>query len=74
MTIIIKGDKIKWNFQDKYNQEGVKNMIMGFDGVNPKISKSAYISESVDIIGNVEINENANICLELGLELIWTKL
>ena len=30
-------------------------------GVNPKISKSAYISESVDIIGNVEINENANI-------------
>ena len=35
-------------------------MIMGFDGVNPKISKSAYISESVDILGNVEINENAN--------------
>ena len=36
-------------------------MIMGFDGVNPKISKSAYISESVDIIGKVNVEENVNI-------------
>ena len=36
-------------------------MIMDFEGVTPRINKNTYISESVDIIGNVEINENANI-------------
>ena len=36
-------------------------MIMDFEGINPKINKNTYISESVDIIGNVEIDENANI-------------
>ena len=36
-------------------------MIMNFEGVNPKISENTYISESVDIIGNVVIEENANI-------------
>lgn len=36
-------------------------MIMGFDGVNPIICESAYISESVDIIGNVKIEDNVNI-------------
>ena len=34
---------------------------MDFEGINPKINKNTYISESVDIIGNVEIDENANI-------------
>ena len=36
-------------------------MIMGFDRVNPKISKRANISESVDIIGKVNVEENVNI-------------
>lgn len=36
-------------------------MIMDFEGINPKINKNTYISKSVDIIGNVEIDENANI-------------
>ena len=36
-------------------------MIMDFEGINPKINKNTYISESVDIIGNGEIDENANI-------------
>ena len=36
-------------------------MIMDFDGVKPKINENTYISESVDIIGKVEILENANI-------------
>ena len=36
-------------------------MIMDFEGVNPIINKNTYISESVDIIGKVEILENANI-------------
>lgn len=36
-------------------------MIMDFEGINPKINKNTYISESVDIIGKVEIDENANI-------------
>ena len=36
-------------------------MIMDFEGINPKINKNTYISESVDIIGNVEIDKNANI-------------
>ena len=39
----------------------LKSMIMNFEGVNPKISENTYISESVDIIGNVVIEENANI-------------
>lgn len=36
-------------------------MVMEFEGVTPKIDENAYISESVDIIGKVEILENANI-------------
>lgn len=36
-------------------------MIIDFDGVTPIICESAYISESVDIIGNVQIEENVNI-------------
>ena len=36
-------------------------MIMDFEGVKPKINGNTYISESVDIIGKVEILENANI-------------
>ena len=36
-------------------------MIMDFEGVNPIINKNTYISESVDIIGDVTIEENANI-------------
>lgn len=36
-------------------------MIIEFEGVSPKICEDTYISESVDIIGNVRIEENANI-------------
>lgn len=36
-------------------------MIKEFEGIIPKINESAYISESVDIIGDVTIEENSNI-------------
>ena len=36
-------------------------MVMEFEGVSPKIDENTYISESVDIIGKVEVLENANI-------------
>ncbi|MEN8077169.1 gamma carbonic anhydrase family protein [Clostridioides difficile] len=36
-------------------------MVMDFEGVNPIISKNTYISESVDIIGNVQVEDNVNI-------------
>lgn len=36
-------------------------MIKEFKGINPIIHNTCYISESVDIIGNVVIKENANI-------------
>lgn len=36
-------------------------MIMDFEGINPKINENTYISDSVDIIGNIEVYENANI-------------
>ncbi|MGL5381129.1 gamma carbonic anhydrase family protein [Clostridium sp.] len=36
-------------------------MIKSFNGKEPKIHKTCYISESVDIIGEVNIDENVNI-------------
>lgn len=36
-------------------------MIMDFEGVTPRINKNTYISESVDIIGKVNVEENVNI-------------
>ena len=36
-------------------------MIKEFEGNIPRIDESTYISESVDIIGDVTIEENANI-------------
>lgn len=36
-------------------------MIKNFQGKEPKIHKTCYISESVDIIGEVVIGENSNI-------------
>ena len=36
-------------------------MIMDFEGVTPIINKNTYISESVDIIGKVNVEENVNI-------------
>ncbi|MBB6624854.1 gamma carbonic anhydrase family protein [Clostridium gasigenes] len=36
-------------------------MIKEFQGVKPIVHKTCYISESVDIIGNVVIKDNANI-------------
>ena len=40
-------------------------MIMDFEGVTPRINKNTYISESVDIIGKVNVEENVNIWLDL---------
>ncbi len=36
-------------------------MIKGFCKIEPNIDKSAFIAESVDVIGKVTINKNANI-------------
>ena len=36
-------------------------MIMDFEGVTPRINKNTYISESVDILGKVNVEENVNI-------------
>lgn len=36
-------------------------MIMDFEGVTPRINKNTYISESVDIIGKVNVEEKVNI-------------
>lgn len=36
-------------------------MILEFNGIKPTIDKTCYISESVDIIGDVVIEKNANI-------------
>lgn len=36
-------------------------MIKGYDGIEPKIDKTAFIAESVDIVGKVTIEKNANI-------------
>ena len=42
-------------------------MIMDFEGVTPRINKNTYISESVDIIGKVNVEENVNIWFGTGL-------
>lgn len=42
-------------------------MIKEFEGNIPRIDESTYISESVDIIGDVTIEENANIWFETRL-------
>jgi len=36
-------------------------MIRSFKGKLPKIAKSAFVSESADVIGDVEIGENSSI-------------
>lgn len=36
-------------------------MILTFDNITPEIHKDAYISNSVDIIGNVKVGKNTNI-------------
>ena len=36
-------------------------MIKGYDGVEPNIDETAFIAESVDIVGKVTIEKNANI-------------
>ena len=61
MTIIIKGDKIKLNFYGNLRGHKEIKMIKEFEGNIPRIDESTYISESVDIIGDVTIEENANI-------------
>ena len=36
-------------------------MIKGYKGIEPKIDETAFVAESVDIIGKVNIGKNANI-------------
>ena len=36
-------------------------MIKAYNGIEPKIDKSAFIAESADIVGKVNIEKNANI-------------
>ena len=36
-------------------------MIKAYEGIEPKIDESAFIAESADIIGKVNIEKNANI-------------
>lgn len=36
-------------------------MIKGYQGIEPKIDETAFIAESVDVIGQVTIGKNANI-------------
>lgn len=36
-------------------------MLKGYQGIEPKIHKNTFIAESADIIGDVTLEENANI-------------
>ena len=36
-------------------------MIKAYNGIEPKIDESAFIAESADIVGKVNIEKNANI-------------
>ena len=36
-------------------------MIKGYKGVEPKIDETAFIADSADVIGQVNIGKNANI-------------
>ena len=49
-------------------------MIMDFEGVTPRINKNTYISESVDIIGKVEIEDNVNIWFGTRLRADMNKI
>ena len=49
-------------------------MIIDFDGVKPKINEDTYISESVDIIGKVEIEDNVNIWFGTRLRADMNKI
>lgn len=49
-------------------------MILQFNGISPNINEDAYISESVDIIGDVQIDENANIWFGARLRADMNKI
>ena len=49
-------------------------MIIDFDEVKPKINENTYISESVDIIGKVEIEDNVNIWFGTRLRADMNKI
>ena len=49
-------------------------MIMDFEGAKPKINENTYISESVDIIGKVEIEDNVNIWFGTRLRADMNKI
>mgnify|MGYP003391750896 FL=1 len=56
MTIILVNDKISLK-----NYSGIRSYDIPYKDKKPTIDKTCYISESVDIIGEVIIEENVNI-------------
>ena len=41
---------------------GGPQMILPFNGITPKIGKNVFIAQNATIIGDVEIDDGANIC------------
>ena len=56
MTIILVNDKISLK-----NYSGIRSYDIPYKDKKPTIDKTCYISENVDIIGEVIIEENVNI-------------
>ena len=49
-------------------------MKLQFNGVAPSINENAYVSESVDIIGNVKVEENVSIWFGARLRADMNKI
>ena len=49
-------------------------MKLQFNGVAPSINENAYVSESVDIIGDVKVEENVSICFGARLRADMNKI
>lgn len=58
----------------KLYPKGDEEMIKEFNGIKPKIHDKVYISESVDIIGDVSIAENANLWFGTRLRADMNKI
>ena len=46
-------------------------MIKGYKGIEPKIDETAFVAESVDIIGKVNIGKNANAKMITTATFCW---
>ena len=49
-------------------------MKLHFNGVAPSINENAYVSESVDIIGDVKVEENVSIWFGARLRADMNKI